>query len=131
MMAHLDFVPIFLEVFWKSGVVLGGALCLCGLLRKRPADARRLVLSTAVVAILVSAVALPVLPRWTAVTPHWFASVQPSGPSVLGQSGQAPSPAGIYFRLDFGTHPIGSAQGRVPVRTVDLTPWLILFIWFG
>ncbi len=49
---------ILLEVFWKSGVVLGGALCLCGLLRKRSADARRLVLSTVVLAIVVSTAAL-------------------------------------------------------------------------
>jgi uncharacterized protein (TIGR03435 family) len=130
MMANIDFAPILLEVFWKSGIALGGALCLNGLLRKKSADVRRLVLSTAVVAILVSAAALPVLPRWTAVAPLWFGSAQPSSPSGLGQSGQSPYP-GIYFRLDFATQPIGSAQARVPERTVDLMPWLIPFIWFG
>jgi hypothetical protein len=111
MMAHIDFVPILLEVFWKSGVALGGALCLNGLLRKKSADVRRLVLSTAVVAILVSAAAVPVLPRWRAFAPLSVSS----SPSVAGQS---PALVGIYARLDFGTQPIGSAQRRIPERTV-------------
>jgi uncharacterized protein (TIGR03435 family) len=127
-MAPIDFGPILLEVFWKSGVVLGGALCLSGLLRKKSADVRRLVLSTAVVAVLVSTAALPVLPRWTAVAPLWFWSAQPSAAS---QSGQSAAPPGIYFRLDFATQPIGSAERGVPARTVDLTSWLIPFIWFA
>jgi uncharacterized protein (TIGR03435 family) len=122
---------ILLEVFWKSGVVLGGALCLSGLLRKKSADIRRLVLSTAVVAILVSAAASPVLPRWTAVAPLWFGSAQPSSPSALGQSGQSSAPAGIYVRLEFATQAFGSAQRGVPLRTIDLMPWLIPFIWFA
>ena len=119
---------ILLEVFWKSGVALGGALCLSWLLRKRSADVRRLVFSTAVVAVLVSAAALPVLPRWTAVTPFSFGSTRPSMPSA---SGASPSQVGIYARLDFATHPISSAKPPVPERTVDLTPGLIPFIWFA
>jgi bla regulator protein blaR1 len=124
MMAPVDSVPILLEVFWKSGVVLGGVLCLNGLLRKKSADVRRLVLSTAVVAILVSAAALPILPRWTAFAPL----SNSSSPSVTGQS---PASAGIYARLDFATRPIGSAQRGVPERTLDLMPSLIPFIWIA
>jgi beta-lactamase regulating signal transducer with metallopeptidase domain len=60
--------PVLIEVFWKSGIVLGLALCIGALLRGRSADVRRLVLSTAIVALFVAALALPVMPRWTAVT---------------------------------------------------------------
>lgn len=65
-------LAVFVEVFWKSSVALGAALCLTGLLRSKSADLRRLVLSTAIIAMLAAAVVLPVLPRWTAVTPSWL-----------------------------------------------------------
>jgi uncharacterized protein (TIGR03435 family) len=64
-------LPLLMEVFWKSGVVLGVALCVAALLRKKSADVRRVVLATAIVALFVAAVASSALPRWTAVVPAW------------------------------------------------------------
>ena len=85
-MDTLPGLPLLLAVFWKSGVVLGGALCLCRLLRKRSADVRRVVLSTAVISILVVATAMPVLPQWTAVMPQWLALRQPAVSAVSNDS---------------------------------------------
>jgi uncharacterized protein (TIGR03435 family) len=120
---HFDAFPIILEVFWKSGVVLGSALCLCGLLRKKSADVRRLVLSTAVVAIFVSAMALPVLPRWTV-----FSFEQPSIPSTPRES---PGPATLDDRTELAGQPSGSALPHAVSGSVDLRPCLIPFIWFA
>src|ERR1700723_373957 len=95
MIAAFDCLPVFSAVFWKSGVALGAALGISLLLRKRSADVRRLVLSTAVVAMFVAAAAFPLLPRWRAVTPLWFqlqrpvaqaVSEQASGPAIIDDS---------------------------------------------
>ncbi len=67
-----DRLSVFFEVFWKSGVLLGAALCINGLLRKKSADLRRLVLSVAIIALFAGALAWPLLPRWNAVTPAWL-----------------------------------------------------------
>ena len=50
-------LPLLVEVFWKSSVMLGAALCLNALLRSKSADLRRLVLSAAIVALFVAALA--------------------------------------------------------------------------
>jgi TonB family protein len=63
-----------LEVFWKSGAILGAALLITLLLRKRSADARRLVLSAAVVAMFLAALAAPLLPRLAMPEPRWLAA---------------------------------------------------------
>src|SRR5580704_15175279 len=95
MIAAFDYLPVFSAVFWKSGVALGAALSISLLLRNRSADVRRLVLSTAVVAMFVAAAALPALPRWTAVVPLWFQAQRPaaqavaeraSGPAIIDNS---------------------------------------------
>jgi uncharacterized protein (TIGR03435 family) len=120
---HFDAFPVILEVFWKSGVVLGGALCLCGLLRKKSADVRRLVLSTVVVAMFASAMALPILPRWTA-----FRFEQPSIPSPPRESH---GPAIVFNQTEFADQPSVLALPHAASGSVDLRPWLIPFVWFA
>src|SRR6185437_7594095 len=79
--------PVLLfAVFWKSGVVLGAALCIAQVLKNRSADLRRLVFSTTIVAMFVAAAAAPALPRWTAVTPPWFRSHRALPPAIAGRS---------------------------------------------
>jgi uncharacterized protein (TIGR03435 family) len=120
---HVDAFPIILEVFWKSGVVLGSALCLCGLLRRKSADVRRLVLSTVVVAMFASAVALPVLPRWTA-----FRFKQLSIPSPQRESSV---PVTVFNQTEFAERSNSSAPPHTISSSVDLRPWLIPFVWFA
>jgi TonB family protein len=79
----LQGLPVFIEVFWKSGVALGAALCVTRLLRKRSAAWRRLVLSSAIVAMFAAALALPVLPRWIAALPGWPQFRIPALPPVF------------------------------------------------
>jgi Zn-dependent protease with chaperone function len=70
MIGAFAYMPVFIGLFWKSGVVLGAALCINRLFRVKSADLRRVVLSTAVVALLLSAAVAPALPQWTAVMPR-------------------------------------------------------------
>src|ERR1700679_4002226 len=79
-------LSVFFTVFWKSGVALGAALGVSLLLRRNSADVRRPVLSTAVVAMFVAAAVLPMLPRWTAVTPQWFQVQRPAARAVSEQA---------------------------------------------
>jgi hypothetical protein len=44
MTMSLQGLPVLVEVFWKSGVALGVALCVNRLLQRQSADVRRLVL---------------------------------------------------------------------------------------
>ena len=78
MTTPFEFRPVLFAVFWKSGIVLGAALCISRMLRNRSADLRRLVFSTTIVAMFVAAAATPMLPRWTAVTPLWFQFQRPA-----------------------------------------------------
>ncbi|HEY4088674.1 MAG TPA: M56 family metallopeptidase, partial [Bryobacteraceae bacterium] len=80
-------MTLLLEVFWKSGAILGLSLCVTLLLRKRSADARRLVLSSTIVATLLAAIAAPILPRLNVPEPGWVM------PSVQNLSPQPPVPA--------------------------------------
>jgi uncharacterized protein (TIGR03435 family) len=125
---HFDAVPIILEVFWKSGVALGAALCVCRLLRNKSADARRLVLSTVVVAMLVSAVALPALPRWEALAPAWFRFERPS---VSLSARESPGPAAVDDRAEFTEQASRSALPHKISSSIDLRPWLVPFVWFA
>jgi hypothetical protein len=126
MMTRFDSVPIILEVFWKSSVVLGAALCLSGLLRKKSADVRRLVLSTAVVAMFVSAVAWPLLPRWTAVVKFGLGQ-----PPVAAPLHQAPGPASINDEQQFTAPDVRPGSAQISAVGFDFRPWLIPMIWFA
>ena len=76
-------MTVLFEIFWKSGVILGLSLCVTLLLRKRSADARRLVLSTTIVATLLAAIAVPILPRLNVPEPGWVTpTVQNLSPGV-------------------------------------------------
>jgi uncharacterized protein (TIGR03435 family) len=128
MTSHFDAVPVILEVFWKSTVALGAGLGVCGLLRNKSADARRLVLSTVVVAMLVSAIALPVLPRWTALAPAWLQFERPSNPSLARVS---QGPATVDDQPEFTGQAGPTALSPRVSTSVNLKPWLIPFVWFG
>ncbi len=126
MTAALTYLPLFAGLFWKSGLVLGAALCLSRVLRNRSADLRRLVLSTAVVALLLSAAAAPALPRWTAVIPRWLPFQQPSDTSSPFQpAGKAPLDAPQLTSRNFP-----SSVPQPATRRADFTPWLLPLIWF-
>jgi uncharacterized protein (TIGR03435 family) len=127
MINAFDYLPVFFAVFWKSGVALGAALCVSWLLRKKSADLRRLVLSTAVVAMFVAAAALPVLPRWTAVAPHWF---QLQRLAAQAAAEQLPSPI-IDDTTDITAPDTRPAPAQTQSRRIDLRAWLIPLIWFA
>jgi hypothetical protein len=100
MIIALQRLSVFFEVFWKSGVVLGAALCVNVMLRRKSADVRRLVLSIAVTAMLVAALVWPALPRWTAATPAWLrlgnptaVPFEPVEPAIVGGGTERATPA--------------------------------------
>jgi uncharacterized protein (TIGR03435 family) len=131
MINALEYLPVFFAVFWKSGVALGAALCVSRLLRKKSADLRRLVLSTAVVAMFVAAAAFPLLPRWTAVTPLWFQVQRPAAQVVSQQSLR---PATIDDGAGLTPPDTRPAPAPTLSRRIDrtwLSPWLIPLIWFA
>ncbi len=63
---------ILIEAFWKSGAILGIALLANLALRKKSADLRRLILSSAIVALFIAALATALLPRWNTELPIGF-----------------------------------------------------------
>ncbi|HWF09284.1 MAG TPA: M56 family metallopeptidase [Bryobacteraceae bacterium] len=119
-------MPFFFGLFWKSGIVLGAALCLNRLVRKNSADLRRLVLSTSVAALLLAMAATPILPRWTAVMPPWLRFQRPSHASRSSQAARQvalpgePEPAPYYFP---------PASPQTTSRHTDLTAWLLPLLW--
>jgi uncharacterized protein (TIGR03435 family) len=127
MIAAFDYLPVFSAVFWKSGVALGAALSISLLLRKRSADLRRLVLSTAVVAMFVAAAALPLLPRWTAVTPVWF-QLQRAAAQAVPQRASGPA---IIDNSDPTTPDSQPLAAQAVSRRIDLKAWLFPLIWFA
>jgi uncharacterized protein (TIGR03435 family) len=126
MMTRFDSVPIILEVFSKSSVVLGAALCISGLLRKKSADVRRLVLSIAVVAMFVSAAAWPLLPRWTAVVAFGLRQ-----PPVAAPLHQAPAPASNDYEQELTAPDVRLRPVHSPAVGFDFRPWLLPVIWIA
>ena len=120
----LQGLPVFIEVFWKSGVALGAALCVTRLLRKRSADLRRLVLSSAIVAIFVAVLALPLLPRWTASMPDWPQFQRPAPPPAFNRNAKSPIADGATQLLAPLT---GTAR---PEAVSGKPPGAIPLIWF-
>ena len=111
-------MTMLLEVFWKSGAILGLALCVTLLLRKSSADVRRLVLSATIVATLLAALAAPILPRLNIREPHWLA------PAVEAPPAASPVPV---FRLSGGTVAQSSVPASVPrprTQFRDAIPWI-------
>jgi len=121
MTMSLQGLPVLIEVFCKSGVALGAALCVTRLLRKRSADVRRLVLSSAIAALFVAAMAMPLLPRWTVAMPDSprFPSPAPSSifnpnttlPIADGTT-KLPTPVGETARPEAAS---GKARGSIPL----------------
>jgi len=117
---------MFWAVFWKSGVVLGAALCVNCLLRKNSADLRRLVLSTTIAILFVAAAAFPVLPRWTAVIPSWLGFQHPSHAAVsYQQEHQTP----LVEEPKLAMPAVRPARAQASVRRIDFTPWIMPMIW--
>jgi uncharacterized protein (TIGR03435 family) len=124
MTTPFEFRSVLFASFWKSGIALGAALCISRMLRNRSADLRRLVFSTTIVAMFVAAAAAPVLPRWTAVTPHWFPFPRPAAERSLS------SPM-----VDDTTERRAPVSRPIPPQTLlrrsDLNAWLIPLIWLA
>jgi beta-lactamase regulating signal transducer with metallopeptidase domain len=81
-----DALPVFAELFWKSGALLAAALGASAFLRNRSADLRRLVLSASMVIMILAAALTPAMPPRAATLPSWLmlpasASQAPSAPS--------------------------------------------------
>jgi hypothetical protein len=127
MIGPLDSLPVLFAVFWKSGVALGAALGVNRVLRNQSADLRRLVLSTAIAAMFVAAAGFPLLPRWTAVTPHWFLLHRPAAQPVSARM----SGPGILDNVDFTAPSIQSLPVKPVARRIDFRPWLISFLWIA
>ena len=126
MIASLDGITVLVEVFWKSGVALGIALCINALLRKKSADVRRLILSATVVTLLLAAIALPALPHLTATTPAWFhtgSAATAVGEERLMQS-VAPATAATV------AHAVSHATQAKPVAHIHDLP-AIPILWFA
>ena len=121
---------VLVEVFWKSGVILGAALCLNVLLRSKSADLRRLVLSTAIVALFVAAVASPALPRWTAVTPAWLRIPVPPAPIASEPTLAAEMPASNPDPPSLDSRPVASYP-HFGAWLPDHAPSPISVIWFA
>jgi uncharacterized protein (TIGR03435 family) len=132
MINAFDWLPTFFAVFWKSSVALGAALGVSRLLRKRSADLRRLVLSTAVVAMFVAAAAWPMLPRWTAAMPLWLQFQRPAAQAVLEQW---QAPATIDDTTELTAPDTRPAPPQTHSRRIDfgtwLRAWLLPLIWFA
>lgn len=103
-------LSVFLEVFWKSGVVLAAGLCASALLRRRSADVRRLALSTSVAALFVAAVLVPMLPRWTAAAPAWLQRASSVSPAPAHRPVPPAVPDGTAPLLP----PLGPAAANQP-----------------
>ncbi len=134
MTMSLEGFPVFFEVFWKSGVALGAALCVNAMLRKKSADVRRRVISTAIFAMFAAVSALPALPRWTTVTPGWLQVFSPAAPPFPKLSAQsvktgagAESIAPVIRAMRLGTEPrtVPSALSLSWIRGVIPLVWFI------
>jgi len=119
-------LSVVVEVFWKSAVVLGVALCLTAILRNHSADLRRLVLSTAIVAMLAAAVIFPVVPRWRAVTPSRGSSSTP--PAREARVVNKPELQAVEVR-PAPAEPPSHADRPTPTR--KQMPGPIPLIWFA
>jgi len=117
----LEGLSAFVEVFWKSGIVLGPALCLNGLLRNKSADLRRLVLSTSILALFVAAIAMPALPRWATTTPAWFRTQS----RVVQPTVNSPAPVAFPFETNVAQRP----QPGQPHQPIFRLPPIIPSIW--
>lgn len=60
---------IAIEAFWKSAAILGIALLINIALRRKSADLRRLILSSAIATLFLAAFASAILPRWNTELP--------------------------------------------------------------
>ena len=132
MIPSLEGLPTLVEVFWKSGVALGAALCINALLRNKSADARRLVLATTIVAMFAAAIASPALPHLQATAPEWFRLGNPVAAAAY-------APASLPATPDDGTT-IAAAQtrsahsepgypGNTPPALLLRVPHLIPLFW--
>lgn len=63
---------LIIELAWISSALLGAVILAVSVLRRQSASLKQLVLSTGIVVMLVAAVAVSLLPRWTVTTPDWF-----------------------------------------------------------
>jgi bla regulator protein blaR1 len=123
-----EFGSALFAVFWKSGVALSTALCISRLLRNRSADLRRLVFSATIVGMFVAALATPVLPRWTAVTPLWF----PFQSDTNAAGAKTPQSSPMINDVTELTAPVSQASPpQTSSRRVDLNAWLIPVIWIS
>lgn len=119
-MTAIPYLPLLFAVFWKSGVVLSGALCVNCLLRRKSADLRRLVLSTTIGALFAAAAAFPILPRWTAVIPVH---------SQTPVSYPATNERLIVDEPEFAAPSVQPAHAHASARHFDFMAWIIPLIW--
>lgn len=122
----VEFRPVLLAVFWKSGLLLGAALGITRIFKKRSADLRRLVLSVTIVALLVAAAVSPMLPHWTAVAPFWFRRPAPASLAGAPRSSPASGDAAEFAATDRGPAALPS-----PSRRDGLDTWLLPLTWFA
>ena len=127
-------LSVFVELFWKSGAVLGAALGASACLRRQPAALRRLGLSSAVVAMFLATILSPVLPRWNATAPSWLRIPSPAARAAITPSQETTAPEGaVAFlpqQLPAATRS-SSNQSKVGAFAVLKHMPVILVIWFA
>ena len=124
-MTNLTALPFVLEVFRKSGAAFGTALAVNAFLRNKSADVRRLILATAVVAVLAAALAYPLLPRWAAVVPAWFPS---------NETAEATQTAPVtQIVVASAPDPVVSAetQRSAPTSPKNSAPQILPWLWLA
>ena len=122
------------EASWKSTLILGGALATTGLLRRRSASWRHLVLATAVVAILSGAAGMAVLPHWNVTVPAWVPIPPPEqlpSPDLTGLvaiPASSPAPARLPHpasAVQIHPNPAPVARSHSPViSAANIVFWL-------
>ena len=122
----VEFRPVLLAVFWKSGIVLGAALGIARMLNKRSADLRRLVLSVAIVVLFIAAAVSPVLPQWTAAAPSWF---QRPAMAALGVAPRSSAAGGDAMEVTATDR--GPMAGPTSPPRAGLDTWLLPLLWFA
>ncbi len=140
---------LLFEALWKSTLLLGAALLVCTLLRRRSAALRHVVLSAAMVATLAGAVAMAIAPRWTAAVPSWvpqrrvepralpapparIAAVQsePAAPAAAPPPAPDPRPQQVEVAAITLDPPAPAPRAVAPPQTAisftAIVPWLWL-----
>ena len=129
------FSRLIIEMGWKSTLILGCAVLLGELLKRRSASLRRTVYTAGILTMLCFVVIAPLSPRWRINTPGWFPAfgsektTLATGPEIRGfQSAGGNSGTGIDSsnkNKPGGDHLISPAVATLPFIWLTITLFLL------